>query len=124
MPARKRRKTKLSKEDLRKIANGLNKFGDMLIMMGEVVRIEKEVSQLDKLMRKLFRAETPNELFSAIENDPALFDKVVSLLTRMEVISQIMGEKDIFEMQPDEQIEAGKTLKEFSGLLNEIVEGM
>ena len=124
MPARKRRKTKLSKEDLRKIAYGFDKFGDMLVMMGEVVRIEKEVSQLDKLMRKLFRAETPNELFSAIENDPALFDKVVSLLTRMEVISQIMGEKDIFEMQPDEQIEAGKTLKEFSGLLNEIVEGM
>jgi 5'-deoxynucleotidase YfbR-like HD superfamily hydrolase len=124
MRVKRRRKPKLSQAELSKIAYGWDKFGDMLMMMGEIVKIEKEVSQLDKLMRKLFRAETPNELFSVIENDPVLFERVVSLLTKMEVISQIMGEKDIFEMSADEQIEAGRSLKEISGLLTEIVEGM
>lgn len=93
-------------------------------MMGEIVKIEKEVRQSDKLMRKLFRADTSDELFSVIENDPELLGKVVTIVTKLEVISQIMEEKDPFEMPPDEQIEAGKSFKEFSSLLNEIVDGM
>ena len=35
-----------------------------------------------------------------------------------------MGEKDPLEMSADEQIEAGKSFKEFSSLLNEVVDGM
>lgn len=55
--ARKRRKPKLSKKDLKEIAYGLDKFGDMLVMMGEIVKMVKEVGDFDRQWRKLFFAD-------------------------------------------------------------------
>jgi 5'-deoxynucleotidase YfbR-like HD superfamily hydrolase len=119
---RKRRKPELSKEELMKVAYGLSKFGDMLVMMGEIVEMDKELRKSEKLMKKLFRTDIEG-LFSAIEADSALSAKIASFVTKLAMLSSIM-EKDFFEMSPDEQIEAGKGLKEFSSLLKEIAESM
>ncbi|MCK4475527.1 MAG: hypothetical protein KAU16_02265 [Methanophagales archaeon] len=119
---RRRRKPELSNDELSKIAYGLNNFGDMLVMLGEIEKREKEVSKLDKLMEKFFRADN-REVISAIENNPELIDKAAALAEKWEALSSIM-ENDPLELSPDERIEAGKSLKEFSSLLKEIVEGM
>ena len=119
---RRRRKPELSNDELSKIAYGLNNFGDMLVMLGEIEKREKEVSKLDKLMGKFFRADN-RAVISAIENNPELIDKAASLAEKWEALSSIM-ENDPLELSPDERIEAGKSLKEFSSLLKEIVEGM
>ncbi len=122
MRDRRRRKPKISKEELMKVAHGLNKFGDMLVMMGEMEEIDKELRKLEKVMRKLFRAD-PHDVFSGTEDDSELSAKMVSFMTKLLELTPIM-EKDPFEMSPDEQIEAGKGLKEFSSLLKEIAESM
>jgi hypothetical protein len=122
MRVSRRRKPKLSKEELRKIAYGLNNFGDMLVMLGEIEKREKEMRNLDKLMRKLFRADN-REVISALENNPELIDKAAALAEKWEALSSIM-ENDPLELSPDERIEAGKSLKEFSTLLKEIAESM
>lgn len=119
---RRRRKPELSNDELSKIAYGLNNFGDMLVMLGEIEKREKEVSKLDKLMEKFFRADN-REVISAIEKNPELIDKAAALAEKWEALSSIM-ENDPLELSPDERIEAGKSLKEFSSLLKEIVEGM
>jgi hypothetical protein len=122
MRVSRRRKPKLSKEELKKIAYGLNNFGDMLVMLGEIEKREKEMRNLDKLMRKLFRADN-REVISALENNPELIDKAAALAEKWEALSSIM-ENDPLELSPDERIEAGKSLKEFSTLLKEIAESM
>ena len=122
MRDRRRRKPKISKEELMKVAQGLNKFGDVLVMMGEMEEIDKELRKLEKVMRKLFRAD-PHDVFSGTEDDSELSAKMVSFMTKLLELTPIM-EKDPFEMSPDEQIEAGKGLKEFSSLLKEIAESM
>ncbi len=119
---RKRRKPELSKEELMKLAYGLSKFGDMLVMMGEIVEMDKELRKSEKLMRKLFRTDIEG-LFLAVEADSELSAKIASFVTKLAMLSSIM-EKDLFEMSPDDQIEAGKGLKEFSSLLKEIAESM
>jgi len=122
MMARKRRKSKLSRADLSGIAYGLGKFGDMLVMMGEITKIERE-GKLDKLWRKFSRSN-PGELLSEIANDPDLSAKVAFFAMKLEEVFSMIEEKDPFEMSSNEQIEAGKIFKELSSLLNEIVEGM
>lgn len=114
-----RRKPKPSEEDLRELAYGLNKIGDMYVMMGE---IEKEVGDLEKLMRKLARSN-PLEIFSAIDADPELLAKVESFATILMELAPIM-EKDSSDMSPDEKIEAGKGLKEMSSLFMEVAESI
>ena len=124
MPApRKRRTTKLSKDDLSKIADGFDKFGDMLIMLGLIVQTEQEVRKFDKHWRRLFRAD-PEELFSEIEGNPELSEKMALFAVKLAEVFSITEETDPYELQPDEQIEAGKSFKDVSRLLNEIVEGM
>ena len=91
-------------------------------MMGELEKREKEMKNIDKLMRKLFRADDRG-LISVIENNPELIDKAAALAQKWEMLSPAM-EKDPDDMEPDEQIKAGESLKEFSNLLKEIAEGM
>jgi len=57
MRTKKRRKPKLTKAELYKISSGLDGIGDILVMMGELEKREKEMKDIDKLMRKLFRAD-------------------------------------------------------------------
>jgi hypothetical protein len=80
------------------------------------------MKNIDKLMRKLFRADDRG-LISVIESNPELIDKAAALAQKWEMLSSTM-EKDPYDMEPDEQIEAGESLKEFSNLLKEIAEGM
>ncbi|MGB3457893.1 MAG: hypothetical protein WBB08_01065 [Halobacteriota archaeon] len=122
MRTKKRRKPKLTKAELYETSSGLNGIGDILVMMGELEKREKEMKNIDKLMRKLFRADDRG-LISVIENNPELIDKAAALAQKWEMLSSTM-EKDPYDMEPDEQIEAGESLKEFSNLLKEIAEGM
>jgi len=122
MMARKRRKSKLSRAAWCGIEHGMGKFGDMLVMMGEITKIERE-GKLDKLWRKFSRSN-PGELLSEIANDPDLSAKVAFFAMKLEEVFSMIEEKDPFEMSSNEQIEAGKIFKELSSLLNEIVEGM
>jgi hypothetical protein len=108
----------LSNDELKEIASGLNSFGDMLIMMGKLAKIEKELTGLDKLMNRLFQADN-RELFLAMGSKPELMDKAVGLVKKWE----ILAEKDPLELLPDEQIEVGTSFKEFSSLLTEIIGG-
>lgn len=66
-------------------------------------------------MKKLFRADS-RAVISAI-------DKAAALAEKWEALSSVM-EGDPLELSPDERIEAEKSLKEFSSLLNEIAESM
>jgi hypothetical protein len=122
MRAKRRRKPKLTKAELSEISSGLNNIGDLLVMMGEIEKREKEMKNIDKLMRKLFRADDRG-LISVIENNPELMYKAAALAQKWEAITSAM-EKDPYDMEPDEQIEAGESLKDFSSLLKEIAEGM
>lgn len=122
MRTKKRRKPKLSKAELYEISSGLDDIGDILVMMGEIEKRENEIKNIDKLMRKLFRADDRG-LISVIEKSPDLMDKAAALAQKWAMLSSAM-EKDPYDMEPDEQIEAGKSLKEFSNLLKEIAEGM
>jgi hypothetical protein len=122
MRAKRRRKPKLSKAELSEISSGLNNIGDLLVMMGEIEKREKEMKDIDKLMRKLFRADDRG-LISVIENNPELMDKAAVLAHKWGAIASTM-DKDPEDMEPDEQIEAGESLKDFSSLLKEIAEGM
>ena len=122
MSTKRRRKPKLTEDELRGISAGLNSIGEMLVMMGELEKRGKELKNPDKLMRKLFRADDSG-LISIMEYHPELMVKAAALAQKWEKLAQIM-EKDPDDMEPDEQIEAGEGLKEFSSLLNEIAEGM
>jgi len=122
MRTKRRRKPKLSKAELSEISFGLNNIGDLLVMMGEIEKREKEMKDIDKLMRKLFRADDRG-LISVIENNPELMDKAAALAQKWEMLASTM-EKDPYDMEPDEQIEAGESLKDFSSLLKEIAEAM
>ncbi|MDI6886978.1 MAG: hypothetical protein QMD22_11715 [archaeon] len=122
MRVKRRRKPKISKDELRRVAHGLDRFGEMLVMMGEIAEIDKELRNLEKVMRKLFRTD-PLDVFTGIEEDSELLAKVVFFTTKLVELSSMM-EKDPFEMSPAEQIEAGRNLKEFSSLLKEIAEGI
>ena len=113
------RKPKLSKEDLMNLAFGLNKFGDMYVMMGE---IEEEVGDFGNLMRKLERSD-PAEILLAIDADPALSAKTMSFIMGFNQLSSLM-EKDLSEMPPEEKIELGEGLKELADLFTEIVESI
>ncbi len=110
---------KLSNEELREVAAGLNNFGDMLIMMGELAKLEKELSGLDKLLAKLFKPEN-RDLFQVMEGDPELWDKASTLMTKWKVLEG----KAPLELSPDEQIEVGESFKGFSSLLIRVVESM
>ncbi|MBE0516850.1 MAG: hypothetical protein IBX41_05595 [Methanophagales archaeon] len=122
MRVKRRRKPKISKDELRRVAQGLDRFGEMLVMMGEIAEIDKELRNLEKVMRKLFLTD-PLDVFTGIEEESELLAKVVSFTTKLVELSSMM-EKDPFEMSPAEQIEAGRKLKEFSSLLKEIAEGI
>ena len=113
------RKPKLSKEDLGNLAFGLNKFGDMYVMMGE---IEEEVGDFGNIMRKLERSD-PVEILLAIDADPALTAKTMSFIMGFDQLSSLM-EKDLSEMPPGEKIELGEGLKELADLFAEIVESI
>ncbi|RCV65513.1 hypothetical protein C5S53_03385 [Methanophagales archaeon] len=122
MRTKKRRKPKLTKAELYEISSGLDGIGDLLVMTGELAKREKEMKNIDKLMRKLFRADDRG-LISVIENNPELIDKANALAQKWGMLTSAM-EKDPDDMEPEEQIEAGESLKDFSSLLKEIAEGM
>ncbi len=122
MRAKRRRKPKLTKAELYEISSGLNGIGDLLVRMGELEKSEKGMKNIDKLMRKLFRADDRG-LIPVIANNPELMDKMAALAQKWEMHSSTL-EKGPYDMNPDEQIEAGESLKDFSSLLKEIAEGM
>ncbi len=109
---------KLSNEELKELATGLENFGDMLIMMGTLATLEKELIGLDKLMKKLFKPEN-RDLFQIMEGNQELMGKVTDIMTKWKLIE----EQSPLELTPEEKIEVGKSFKEFSSLLTEIVGG-
>jgi hypothetical protein len=113
-------KPNLSKDELKKIAHGLNNFGEMLVMMGEIGKREEEMDNFDTLIKKLFQADN-RDIIVALEKSPELRGKAATLTTHWEALSSTLG-KDPHKMSPNEQIEAGEGLKEFSQLLKEIAE--
>ena len=110
---------KLSNEELKELATGLENFGDMLIMMGTLATLEKELIGLDKLMKKLFKPEN-RDLFQIMEGDQELWDKASALLAKWKVLE----DTDPAKLSPDEQIEVGESFKGFSSVLSQVVEGM
>lgn len=110
---------KLSNEELKELATGLENFGDMLIMMGTLATLGKELIGLDKLMKKLFKPDN-RDLFQIMEGDQELWDKASALLAKWKVLE----DKDPAKLSPDEQIEVGESFKGFSSVLSQVVEGM
>jgi len=117
--SRRKKKPKLSKYDLERVAYGLDKFGDLYMTMGE---LEGEVGDLGSFMRKVERSD-PLEMLIAIDADPELSDKADSLLEGFLDLSSLM-EMDLSEMAPGEKIEVGGRLKELADLFMAIAERM
>ncbi len=107
----------LSKSELLELTSGLDSFGEMLIMMGKIAKLEKAVSHLDTLMNKLFQAENRALIF-AMETNPELMDKAEDLALKWEALAG----KDPMDLLPDEQIELGTSFKDFSRLFIEVVD--
>ena len=110
---------KLSNEELNEVATGLNSFGDMLIMMGTLAKLEKDLSGLDELMKRLFQPAN-RDFFMVMEANPELMDKASALMMKWKVLE----DKDPAELSPDEQIEVGESFKGFSSVLNQIISGV
>jgi len=108
----------LSDDELRELASGLSDFGDVLIMMGTLAKLEKELIGLDILMKKLFKPDN-RDLFLIIGANPELMGKVTDIMTKWKLIE----EKSPLELTPEEKIEVGRSFKEFSSLLTGIVGG-
>ncbi|KAF5432672.1 hypothetical protein C5S39_03065 [Candidatus Methanophagaceae archaeon] len=117
--SRRKKKPKLSKYDLERVAYGLDKFGDLYVTMGE---LEGEVGDLGSFMRKVERSD-PLEMLIAIDADPELSDKADSLLEGFLDLSSLM-EMDLSEMAPGEKIEVGGRLKELADLFMAVAERM
>ena len=115
-----KRRPKISKDELREIAQGLNTFGDMLVMMGEIEKREKELRRVDRLMRKFFRADD-HEFFLALQDDPDLLANAADLASKWAMLSETL-DKDPYDMSPDDRIEAGESYKELSHFFSEIAE--
>ncbi|MHC1600677.1 MAG: hypothetical protein ACXQS5_07700 [Candidatus Methanospirareceae archaeon] len=109
---------KLSNEELKELATGLENFGDMLIMMGTLAKLEEKLTSLEELMEKLFHADN-RDLFLAMETNPELMAKATEIITKWRPLAG----KDPMELLPDEQIEVGTSFKEFSSLLTEVIGG-
>jgi hypothetical protein len=107
---------KLSTEELSEVAIGLNSFGDMLVMMGKLAKLEKDLSGLDELMKRLFQPAN-RDLFMVMEANPELMDKASALMMKWKVLE----DKDPAQLSPDEQIEVGESFKGFASVLNQIV---
>lgn len=117
--SRRRKKPKLSKYDLERVAYGLDKFGDLYVTMGE---LEGEVGDLGNFMRKVERSD-PLEMLLALDADPELSGKADSLFEEFRELSSLM-EMDLSEMAPEEKIEVGGRLKELADLFMAIAERM
>jgi len=107
---------KLSNKELNEVATGLNSFGDMLIMMGKLAKLEKDLSGLDELMKRLFQPAN-RDLFMVMDANQELMDKASALMTKWKVLE----DKDPTKLSPDEQIEVGESFKGFSSVLNQII---
>lgn len=117
--SRRRKKPKLSKYDLERVAYGLDKFGDLYVTMGE---LEGEVGDLGSFMRKVERSD-PLEMLLALDADPELSGKADSLFEEFRELSSLM-EMDLSEMAPGEKIEVGGRLKELADLFMAVAERM
>lgn len=110
---------KLSTEELSELTAGLSNFGDMLVMMGTLATLEKDLSGLDELMKRLFQPDN-RDFFMVMEANPELMDKASALMMKWKVLE----DKDPAELSPDEQIKVGKSFKGFSSVLNQIISGV
>ena len=117
--SRRRKKPKLSRYDLERLAYGLDKFGELYVTMGE---LEGEVGDLGNFMRKLERSD-PLEMFLALDADPELSDKADSLFEGFLNLSSLI-EMDLSEMTSGEKIEVGSRLKELADLFMAVAERM
>lgn len=107
---------KLSNKELSELTTGLLNFGDMLIMMGKLTKLEKELSGLDELMKRLFQSDN-RDLFTVMEANPELMDQASALMTKW----KLLEDKDPAKLSPDEQIEVGESFKGFANVLNQII---
>ena len=110
---------KLSTEELSELTAGLSNFGDMLVMMGKLAKLEKELSGLDELMKRLFQPDN-RDFFMVLEANPELMDKTAALMTKW----KLLEDKDPSKLSPDEQIEVGESFKGFANVLTQVVESM
>jgi hypothetical protein len=110
---------KLSTEELRELTTGLHNFGDMLVMMGKLTKLEKELSGLDELMKRLFQPGN-RDLFMVMEANLELMDKASALMMTWELLE----DKDPSKLLPDEQIEVGESFNGFANLLTQVLEGI
>ena len=107
---------KLSTKELSELTTGLHNFGDMLIMMGKLAKLEQELSGLDELMKRLFQADN-RDLFMVMEANPELMDQASALMTKW----KLLEDKDPSKLSPDEQIEVGESFKGFASVLNQVI---
>ena len=115
--ARKQRKLKVSRDEIREAADALDKVGELLLLLGELGDIDKKFKKLDKVMRKIFDSD-PFVLFPRMDEIT-----MSSLMASMMRFSSVV-DKDPVKMRPDEQSEVGRVFKELSSLFNKLAEGM
>ena len=105
----------LSKKDAEVLVDTLDKYGDILIGIGE---IEKRVGSLKSWSVRFGKIALP-ELISICKKNPDFMTIMGAVLLKFVAISPKM--EKISELSPKEKIEVGGTIKEISGLLKEVV---
>jgi hypothetical protein len=110
---------KLSKEDLELIASSVDKYGDILIATG---KIEKRIGKpIIELVEKI--GETGlSEIVKKFEKAQKFSARIGAIITKLILISPKLDK--FIELPPDEKIRIGGSIKEISGLIRELVEGV
>jgi len=108
---------------MRKLADGLGTWGDIFIKMGEVEKLEREVGDFTKLLRKLQRLGPP-EFLAILQNNPELQGSLQAFYESFNTFAAETGDKDLWDLSADEQIELGRRCKDFSRLISKIADCM
>ena len=126
MPARgrqRRRTSTVSTADFLELAYRLDKWGDIFIKMGEIEQLEREAGDFARLMRKLLRLG-PLEFFAVVQNNPDLLVRLRAFYATFENFAEETSDKTFMDLSADEQIELGRSCKDFSRLVTAVADGM
>ncbi|MBN1456097.1 MAG: hypothetical protein JW945_07600 [Methanomicrobia archaeon] len=118
---RKRRRTSaVSTADFLELAYGLDKWGEIFIKLGELEQLQREAGDFAKLLRKLDRVG-PREFFAMINDTPSLMGRLNAFYERFGAFAEETSTKSLMDLSPEEQIGLGRSCKDFSRLVAELV---
>ena len=108
--------TKLSKENIITLIDTINKFGDLVIEIGN---LEKQIGTFEHF-QDIFEKNIFG-IISEIDSKPEISEKLGKILVRFVSLTTYI-KKDFNKTSPEDKIKIGKIIKEIGSLLNEIAD--